>query len=46
MPIPVEQARDIISSERGRHFDPDIEDAFLTSFAKFVAIAEKYQESD
>lgn len=45
LPMPVEQARDIIASERGRHFDPDVVDAFLTSFAKFVAIAEKYQET-
>jgi putative two-component system response regulator len=43
-PMPLEQARDIIAGERGRHFDPDVIDAFIAGFAEFVAIAEKYQE--
>ncbi len=44
MPIPVELARDFIVSERGRHFDPDVVDAFLSSFGDFVVVAQKYQE--
>lgn len=43
-PIPEGQARDFIVGERGRHFDPDIVDAFLDCFDDFVAVAQKYQE--
>ncbi|MFA6310429.1 MAG: two-component system response regulator [Sterolibacterium sp.] len=42
--LPIEQARDIIADERGRHFDPDVVDAFLAGFEIFRAIAEKYRE--
>ena len=45
-PIPVEQVRDFIAGERGRHFDPDVVDAFLAGFDDFVAVARKYQKSD
>ena len=45
-PMPLEQARDIIVSERGRHFDPDLVDAFLAGFDDFVAVAERYREGD
>jgi len=38
------EARDIIAEERGKHFDPDVCDAFLAGFDEFVAIAEKYRE--
>ena len=44
-PMPYEQARDIIAAERGKHFDPDITDAFLASFDEFVGIAERYRDS-
>ena len=37
-------ARDIIAAERGRHFDPDVADAFLTGFDDFVDIASRYAE--
>jgi putative two-component system response regulator len=43
-PMSVEQAQGIIASEHGRHFDPDVVDAFLTGFADFVAVAQRYQE--
>ncbi|MBK8578665.1 MAG: response regulator [Candidatus Accumulibacter sp.] len=39
-------ARNLIAAERGKHFDPDLADAFLFSFEQFVAVAEKYQEGD
>ncbi len=45
-PVPIEQVRDIIVGERGRHFDPDVVDAFLSEFEKFVAVAREYQEGD
>ena len=45
-PMPFEQARDIIASERDRHFDPDVADAFLVVFDDFQAIAERYGDSD
>ena len=42
--LPYAQARDIIAAERGKHFVPDVCDAFLRDFAAFVAIAERYRE--
>ena len=46
LPIPVEQAREIIAAERGRHFDPDVVDAFLAGFPEFVVVAQRYDEGD
>jgi PAS domain S-box-containing protein len=42
--MPYVQARDIIAAERGRHFDPDVTDAFLAGFDDFVEIAERYRD--
>ena len=39
------EARAIIAAGRGKHFDPDITDAFLAGFDDFVAIAERYREA-
>jgi putative two-component system response regulator len=36
------KARDIIAAESGRHFDPDIVAAFVSSFDIFAAIADRY----
>jgi len=44
-PMPYEQAREIIVSERGRHFDPNVVAAFLQVFDEFVAIAERYGDA-
>ncbi len=44
-PIPFEQARDIIAGERGRHFDPDVVNAFLAIFEEFVGIATRYRDA-
>jgi len=44
-PMPYEQAREIIVGDRGRHFDPDVVDAFLAVYDEFVAIAERYGET-
>lgn len=43
-PMPYAQAREIILEGRGRHFDPDVVDVFLTEFATFCGIADRYRE--
>lgn len=43
-PIPFAQARTYITDERGRHFDPDVVDAFLEGYDEFVIIARRYQD--
>jgi len=43
-PIPFAQARDIIAEGRGRHFDPDVTDAFLSEFSAFQEIARNHQD--
>jgi putative two-component system response regulator len=42
--MPLDQAAKIILAGRGRHFDPDIVDAFAANFADFVAIAERFTD--
>jgi putative two-component system response regulator len=39
-----EEARDVIAAERGKHFDPDMVDAFVAHYERFVAIAETGQD--
>lgn len=39
-----QEAREIISEGRGKHFDPDMVDAFIAGFDDFVAIAESYRD--
>ena len=43
-PMPYETAREIIVSESGTHFDPDVVAAFIGQFERFKAIAEAYAE--
>ncbi len=43
-PISFNEARNIIAAQRGLQFDPDVTDAFLSSFEEFVLIARKYRE--
>lgn len=43
-PVPILDARDAIAAQRGRHFDPDIVDAFLDTFEEFQAIAERHRD--
>ncbi len=38
------EAGDIIVEGRGKHFDPDMVDAFLAGFDDFVSIAKSYQD--
>jgi putative two-component system response regulator len=40
-----EEARNIIAAGRGKHFDPDIVDAFLFAFDDFVTIARHYADA-
>ena len=40
------KAMEIILQGRGRHFDPDIVDAFHASHAEFEAIAHRFQDGD
>jgi putative two-component system response regulator len=42
--MPAEVARDMIASQRGRHFDPDVAEAFLATFDDFVDIARRYHD--
>jgi putative two-component system response regulator len=44
--MPHEQAVDIIKQTSGRHFDPDVVDAFLAIEENFRAIALTYGDSD
>ncbi|MBI4995837.1 MAG: HD domain-containing protein, partial [Rhodocyclales bacterium] len=43
--VPLLEARDAIAAQRGRHFDPDIVDAFLATFDEFRAIADRHRDS-
>jgi len=45
-PMTHTQASTIILSGRGRHFDPDIVDAFVTIQDEFVDIAERYADTE
>ena len=42
--FPLQEVHNIINEGRGRHFDPDMVDAFLAGFDEFAAIAERYQD--
>jgi putative two-component system response regulator len=42
--LPYHAARDIIASERGKHFDPDMTDAFMDCFVDFIEIADRLAE--
>ena len=39
------QAREVIAAGRGRHFDPDMTDAFLAGYEDFVAMAESHRDT-
>ena len=45
-PMPVEQAHGIIIEGRGRHFDPDVVDAFNVILNEFTAIAQRYRDDE
>ncbi|MBP6766089.1 MAG: response regulator, partial [Rubrivivax sp.] len=41
----MQQAHDIMAAGRGKHFDPDVADAFLAGFDAFVAIARRHLDA-
>lgn len=43
-PIGFEQAHAMITAERGRHFDPDVTDAFMETFEEFKSIARRHRD--
>jgi putative two-component system response regulator len=43
-PMPLEQVREILAQERGRHFDPDLLDLYLAHFDEFRDIARRYPD--
>ena len=45
-PMPHSQAREILLEGKGRHFDPDLIDAFLSVETSFRDIAEQYVDDD
>ena len=44
--MPHERAVEIIEQGRGKHFDPDLVDCFLSIQGEFQAIALRYADSD
>ena len=42
--MPIDKVREIIASERGKQFDPDVTDIFLASFSEFATIAEQHSD--
>lgn len=45
-PLPMEQVAAIIKEARGRHFDPDVVDAFLDVRDQFERVAARYPDPD
>ncbi|HWA44548.1 MAG TPA: two-component system response regulator [Hypericibacter adhaerens] len=45
-PMPHERARELIVDGKGRHFDPDVVDAFLFLEKSFQEISFRFQDSD
>lgn len=42
----IDKATDIIVEGRGKHFDPDVVDAFLASRDEFVTVAQRYADKE
>jgi putative two-component system response regulator len=43
-PVPSDEVGEIIAAGKGRHFDPDMVDAFLARFNDFCDIANRYRD--
>lgn len=43
--LPMEEVLEIMAAERGRHFDPDVLDAFLEQQARFAETAERHADA-
>ena len=44
--LPYAEAGDIIAAGRGKHFDPDVSDAFISGFTDFIDIAQRHFDVD
>ncbi|RYU58560.1 two-component system response regulator [Methylolobus aquaticus] len=44
--FPLDQARVMIAAQRGRHFDPDVTDAFIEGFDAFAEIVQRHTGTD
>jgi putative two-component system response regulator len=44
-PFPLERTIEIIREGRGRHFDPDVVDAFLARVDDYAAIADRFRDN-
>lgn len=44
--VPHDRAMQIIFSERGSHFDPDLVDAFIEIHSEFAAIAQRFADTE
>jgi putative two-component system response regulator len=44
--LSLEKTIEILTSERGKHFDPELLDLFLNNIDKFVKIKDKYKDED
>jgi putative two-component system response regulator len=44
--MPTDQVCTMMAAERGKHFDPDLIDAFIADFERFAAIAEQHREEE
>ncbi|WP_294636865.1 two-component system response regulator [uncultured Aquabacterium sp.] len=45
VPMPLEQAVELIRGERGRHFDPDVVDAFLALVPQLAEVARRFDDA-
>lgn len=45
-PMSYQEARNIITAGRAKHFDPEVVDAYLTMEAEFIAVAERYKDDE
>ncbi|WP_412851433.1 HD-GYP domain-containing protein [Ectothiorhodospira shaposhnikovii] len=44
--LPMTEARDFIGDARGRHFDPDVTDAFMAVYDEFARIAHRHSDAE
>lgn len=45
-PFPMAQVVEFITAQKGRHFDPDVVDAFMATLGEFRSIAERFADND
>jgi putative two-component system response regulator len=45
MPFPHERARDMIVAQRGKHFDPEVVDAFVRCEQEFIKVRSQFPDT-